>query len=70
MDSTLSNHIVQHVNDSFCWIQPFFSIIPVDNIIVNLAEAISENATVPSNAPDQPEQCFKGFKFRLPRFSV
>ncbi len=53
MDSTLSNHIIQHVKDSYCWIQPFY-VIPDENIIVNLAEVISENATVLSNAPDQP----------------
>ncbi len=32
---------------------------------MNLAEAVGENAKVPSNTSDQPEQYFKGFKFHL-----
>ncbi len=70
MDSTLSKHNIQHVKDSFCWIQSFFYIIPDENIIVNLAEVIGDNATVPSNASDQPEQYFKGSKFRYPDLLV
>ncbi len=31
-------------------------------------EAMGENAKSPSNAPDQPEQFFKGSKFQLPKF--
>ncbi len=36
--------------------------------MVDHAEAVGKNAKDPSNAPDQPEQYFKGFQFQLPGF--
>ncbi len=36
--------------------------------MVDHAEAVGKNAKDPSNAPDQPEQYFKGYKFQLLEF--
>ncbi len=44
---------------------PAIYINPGGNVIVNLAEGVGENAKGQSNAPDQPEQFFKGTKFWL-----
>ncbi len=44
MDSNLSDIIIQHVKGSFCWNQPLVYINPDENIIVNLAEVVGENA--------------------------
>ncbi len=54
--------------DSFCWTQSFIYINLDRNVVVNLAQAVTENTKVPSNAPDQPGQFFQGSKFRLPGF--
>ncbi len=44
MGSNLSDNIIHYVKDSFCWTQPFVYINPDENIIVNLAEVVGENA--------------------------
>ncbi len=70
MDSTLSDNIIQHMIDSFCWTQSCIYINLDENVIENLVEALGEIAEVPCNAPYQTEQYFKGSKFQLPGFVV
>ncbi len=68
MDSTLSDHNIQNVWDLFHWTQSFIYIDSDESVEVNLAEAVGENAKVPSDAPDHPEQYFKGSEFWFPGF--
>ncbi len=65
MDAFLSASIQEHVQATFSREQPMFFFLSDGAAVVNLAEAVGDDARIPYNTLDQPDVFLNGSKIKV-----